>query len=82
MAAEWVNDIRDQCQKAGVAFHFKQWGVCSKRNGRLLEGRTWDEMPALPVELFASRPPAGHVQLPGRKLPRHPTPAAALTGHV
>src|SRR5438093_1110230 len=33
MAAEWVTDIRDQCQKAGVAFHFKQWGgVFKKRN--------------------------------------------------
>jgi protein gp37 len=45
-AAEWVTDIRDQCRKAGVAFYFKQWGgVFKKRNGRELEGRTWDEMP-------------------------------------
>ena len=36
MAAEWVTDIRDQCQKAAVAFHFKQWGgVFKKRNGRV-----------------------------------------------
>jgi protein gp37 len=29
-----------------VAFFFKQWGgVQKKRAGRLLEGRTWDEMP-------------------------------------
>jgi protein gp37 len=28
-------------------FFFKQWGcVRKKRNGRLLDGRTWDEMPA------------------------------------
>jgi len=48
MNAEWVTDIRDQCQRAGVAFFFKQWGgVNKKRTGRLLEGRTWDEMPRL-----------------------------------
>ncbi len=43
----WVTSIRDQCQAANVAFFFKQWGgVNKKRSGRLLEGRTWDEMPA------------------------------------
>jgi protein gp37 len=42
----WVLDLRDQCQQAGVPFFFKQWGgVRKKRNGRLLEGRTWDELP-------------------------------------
>jgi protein gp37 len=42
----WVKDIRDQCVKSGVAFFFKQWGgVQKKKTGRLLEGRTWDEMP-------------------------------------
>jgi protein gp37 len=46
MDQSWVIDIRDQCIKAGVAFFFKQWGgVNKKRTGRLLEGRTWDEMP-------------------------------------
>jgi protein gp37 len=46
MPKEWVLDIRDQCTKAGVPFFFKQWGgVNKKRAGRLLEGRTWDEMP-------------------------------------
>lgn len=46
MAEEWVTDIRCQCQAAGVAFFFKQWGgVNKKKAGRILEGRTWDEMP-------------------------------------
>jgi protein gp37 len=50
MREEWVLDIREQCRKAGVAFYFKQWGgVFKKRNGRLLEGRTWDEMPGVAV---------------------------------
>ncbi|MSU79688.1 MAG: phage Gp37/Gp68 family protein [Gemmataceae bacterium] len=46
MREEWVLDIRDQCQAAGVPFFFKQWGgVNKKRTGRELQGRTWDEMP-------------------------------------
>jgi protein gp37 len=54
MAGEWVAEIRDQCLRAGVAFYFKQWGgVFKKRNGRELEGRTWDEMPASRQLAFA-----------------------------
>jgi protein gp37 len=46
---EWVIDLRDQCKAKRVPFFFKQWGgVQKKRAGRLLQGRTWDEMPALP----------------------------------
>jgi protein gp37 len=45
--ADWVRSIRDQCTKADVAFHFKQWGGASKKKaGRTLDGRTWDELPA------------------------------------
>jgi protein gp37 len=48
MNPEWVEDIRDQCLRVGVAFFFKQWGgVNKKKTGRELEGRAWDEMPAL-----------------------------------
>lgn len=43
---KWVTDIRDQCLASDVAFFFKQWGgVQKKRNGRVLDSRTWDEMP-------------------------------------
>ncbi len=46
MVQEWVTDIRDQCSSAGVAFFFKQWGGMNKKKaGRMLDGRTWDEMP-------------------------------------
>lgn len=46
MRAEWAISVRDQCREAGVLFFFKQWGgVRKKRHGRLLDGRTWDEMP-------------------------------------
>lgn len=52
----WVTDIRDQCQKAGVAFYFKQWGgVFKKRNGRTLQGRLWDEMPDAPEPVSKPR---------------------------
>lgn len=43
---EWVTSIRDQCQEQGVNFFFKQWGGVNKsKNGRLLEGKTWNEFP-------------------------------------
>jgi protein gp37 len=46
---------KDQCLEAGVPFFFsrrdgkpKQWGgINKKKTGRLLEGRTWDELPKL-----------------------------------
>jgi protein gp37 len=46
MQAEWVRSLRDQCQEAGVAFFFKQWGGAKKKEaGRELDGRLWDEYP-------------------------------------
>jgi len=46
MKESWVQGIRDQCVAADVPFFFKQWGgVRKKQAGRLLDGRTWDEMP-------------------------------------
>jgi protein gp37 len=48
MRKEWVLELRDRCQAAGVPFFFKQWGGATpKSGGRLLDGRTWDEMPPL-----------------------------------
>lgn len=69
MHPDWARSLRDQCNAAGVAFHFKQWGewhadamlstdtkgqcpppnmrIGKKRAGRLLDGRTWDEMPGV-----------------------------------
>lgn len=47
MDPEWALDIRDQCRTQNVPFFFKQWGgVNKKKTGRLLDGRTWDQMPA------------------------------------
>ena len=43
---DWVRSIRNQCLEAEVAFFFKQWGGVQKhRKGRLLEGRTYSDMP-------------------------------------
>ena len=55
MQEAWVEDIRIQCEDADVAFFFKQWGGwgsdgkkrAKKQNGRELNGRTWDGMPAM-----------------------------------
>jgi protein gp37 len=48
MKVEWVRSIREQCSAAGVPFLFKQWGgVHKSRTGRLLDGRTFDEMPSV-----------------------------------
>jgi protein gp37 len=45
---EWVLSIRDQCAEQRVPFFFKQWGGVRKaRRGRVLEGRTYDEYPAI-----------------------------------
>lgn len=46
MKKTWVRSIRKQCHDAGVAFFFKQWGGAKKKKaGRVLDGRTYDEMP-------------------------------------
>lgn len=53
MHPEWVDAVRRQCVQQHAAFFFKQWGGWGadgvkrhkKANGRLLHGRTWDELP-------------------------------------
>ena len=46
MDKDWVLSIRSQCRKARVPFFFKQWGGVHKaKNGRSLDGRTYDQMP-------------------------------------
>lgn len=55
MSREWVDSIKQQCDQAGVAFFFKQWGAwgvdgekrSKKANGRRYRGRIWDAMPTL-----------------------------------
>jgi protein gp37 len=60
MYAGWVRKIRDNCVSTGIPFFFKQWGewtpegdasgepmtrVGKRAAGRLLDGRTWDQIP-------------------------------------
>ena len=48
MLRDWVVSIRRQCRRHNVPFFFKQWGgVRKKKAGRLLDGRTYDEMPVV-----------------------------------
>lgn len=55
MKEEWALNIRDQCEDARVDFFFKQWGAWGpdgkqrnkKANGRMLDGRIWDRIPAV-----------------------------------
>jgi protein gp37 len=64
MQPQWVRYLRDKCVSSGAAFFFKQWGewapasddpldatmvrVGKRSAGRLLDGRTWDEIPVTP----------------------------------
>ena len=53
MRREWVDHVKQQCDQAGTAFFFKQWGAwgvdgekrSKKANGRRYRGRVWDAMP-------------------------------------
>ena len=55
MKQEWVVKVQRQCERQNVAFFFKQWGGwgsdgkkrAKKQNGRILLGKTWDEMPLI-----------------------------------
>ena len=47
MNEEWVIEIRDRCISHDIPFFFKQWGgVRKKKNGKVLQGRTWDQVPS------------------------------------
>jgi len=61
MEADWVREIRDRCAAHDIPFFFKQWGgTQKKRNGRLLDDRTWDAMPELHVSRLGQElQPAG-----------------------
>jgi protein gp37 len=43
---EWVLNLQHQCNEKNIAFFFKQWGGANKKkNGRLLDGKLWSQMP-------------------------------------
>lgn len=46
MDEKWVLHVKQLCKKNKTPFFFKQWGGVQKhKKGRLLDDRTWDEMP-------------------------------------
>jgi protein gp37 len=48
MDPAWVERLYERCREQRVPFFFKQWGgTRKKKNGRLLHGRTYDEMPVV-----------------------------------
>lgn len=57
MKEEWAINIRNQCIDSGIDFFFKQWGAWGvdgkqrnkKANGRVLDGKIWDMIPAIAV---------------------------------
>ena len=56
MRPEWACSVRDECANAGIPFFFKQWGGTQKKKaGRLLDGRTYDDMPPRSQRPVAAR---------------------------
>lgn len=56
MKQEWVLNVRRQCEAARIPFFFKQWGGIQKsKAGRLLDGKTFDEMPARSTAVMPAR---------------------------
>ena len=50
MQEEWVEQLHIACERQHVAFFFKQWGGKNKKAaGRVLNGRTYDDMPFLSI---------------------------------
>ena len=59
MNVQWVKDVQRQCKAAKIPFFFKQWGGVQKaKNGRSLDGKTYDAMP----ELSTNAPPERSVR--------------------
>ncbi len=53
MKKDWVIRIKDYALDIGVPFFFKQWGGKNKKKaGRMLEGKTWDQIPQFKMGLF------------------------------
>jgi protein gp37 len=47
ICSEWILELKQLCAASNVPFFFKQWGGFNKKkNGRVLEGRVWNDMPS------------------------------------
>ena len=64
MKEAWLLEILEECRRNEVAFFFKQWGAwgadgikrSKKENGRLFQGRVWEEYPETKKGLTALLP--------------------------
>lgn len=62
----WAQRLRDACAASGTAFWWKQWGgVRPHSAGREIDGRTWDELPRVPVSRQVVSAPLAQAALPG-----------------
>ena len=58
MEKSWVLDIKSECEKANIPFFFKQWGGTNKKKaGRILDGKTWDDMPYCETAICGNESP-------------------------
>ena len=74
MEAAWVREIRDRCVERGVPLFFLQWGSATRGGGRVLDGRTWQQLPR-------SGSATGHTlrpSLPPDEVPASSQPTAVL----
>ena len=56
MDPDWVRIIRDKCNEQEVPFFFKQWGgVNKKKTGRVLDRKTWNEMPSARLRMSSKK---------------------------
>lgn len=79
MAVEWAREVRDQCIEQGVAFFFKQWSAYRpKTKDRLLDGREWNEYPAVLPERIDLGFRMRGAPLDASAAGRGPTPEAGL----
>jgi protein gp37 len=78
MEASWVESVRSHCRAEDVPFFFKQWGGVNKsKTGRILNGRTYDEYPA--VESLAQIPDRGTRAIMANEFSRFSIPAEKTT---
>lgn len=90
MHPDWARSLRDQCQAAGVAFHFKQWGEWRHETGlkQSLENRffttrgtetkgLWHQWPDEFMSVKIGKANAGRM-LDGREWNEFPTPGRAI----
>jgi len=71
LCANWIEEIRLQCEEQGVAFFFKQWGGKNKKaSGRIYKGRTWDAFPLAAAERSNGREALDQLKALRRPLPK------------